>query len=199
MDENVYESPSLVLREIPGDEVLDELAGGLGWLLIADNSEEQYARHSRERSWQVSDSLFVHMIGDNLSGYCAFTVTSTDSHQMSKFTELLVLELNPFTRAELLAPVPESADAVERMHAVMRLALGAPEEFDPEMYDRVVLAAADPEPGVRDAAVWVSAYVAWPMMRQLLRRVAEQDPVDEVRMDAENLLRMYDDAGVPQA
>ncbi len=198
MSSNVYESRRLVLRECPGEPLVTQLAQEAGWLLIADNSAEPYAQYTHERSWQVGPDLYVHMLGDALSECCAISVTSGSHEEMESFTALLERELNPLTREELLAPIASISDPCERMRAVMRLILSASEEFDREIYDRVAETARDPDPRVRDAAVLATGYVAWPQLRVLLRQLAEHDPHPEVRRDALNCLRMYDNAGVPE-
>lgn len=196
--EMIYETERVVLRERPGEPVVAQLAAAADWTLLADNAGEHYARYTREQSWGVRRGLHLHMIGDVLSEFCALSVVSQDRAEGEQFRRLLIEHLNPLTRDELLEPFVDVTEPGERMLRLMRLALGAPTEFDPAVYERIARSAGDPDARARDATILAASYAAWPQLRAVLRQLADHDPEMSVREDAANTLRMYDDAGVPQ-
>ena len=196
MSDDQIEGPRLVLRQDPAEPEVTRLAESREWELLADEVSGDEVGHSREKAWQVSSGLFVHLLEDIVSRCCCLVVTGFDAKAVADLTAQLTTIFHPMTRAELLRPIVGIVNPQERVRAVMRLALGSPPDFDPAFYGRVEETASDPEPGVRNAAIWVTGYVAWPEYRRLLRRVAAEDPDDRVRYDARLFLRMYDEAEV---
>lgn len=197
-DEELFESERVVPKVVPGQDFLEELGRRSGWDLVEDSTGAPNERYSREQWWQVDDDLFVHTVCDNLSGHCAVSAAGPSQAEADALLTRLAEAIDVFSRAELLAAPSAESDPQERVRAVMRLALGATRDFDRDVFERVSRYTEDPVPGVRDAAIWASGYVAWPPMRTLLRTVAEQDPHEAVRQDARTFLQMYDNAGVPE-
>lgn len=193
-----YEGPRLVLRQRPGDQAVTQLAVAADWTLLADNSEDAYAKYVREQTWGVRRGVHVHALIDRLSEYGALTVLAEDEAAGEEFTDQLRDYLHPFTRQELLAPVFEVSDPGERMLCLMRMVLGAPTEFDREIFDRVTSLSRDEDPRVRDATTLATSYAAWPQFRSMLRGLAENDRHPVVRQDAAIQLQMFNDSGVPE-
>ena len=124
--------PRLVLPHLPGEPIADELARQAGWQLVVDNSGQAYSSYVSERTWQVSDDLYVQMVADQLTECCALMVSGSDSAAVDEFTRALSAALSPLSREAILAPLDPDPDPdrLTRVRSVVVLGLGGPEAFD---------------------------------------------------------------------
>ena len=67
------------------------------------------------------------------------------------------------------------------------------------MLIRISAALQDPDPDVCEAAVYVVSYSPSPAYIPLLRHITENDPVQELREDARDMLDAYTEAGIGSA
>jgi hypothetical protein len=104
--------------------------------------------------------------------------------------------LDTWTPEALLEAVDTAANPKEAALSVLRLGLGAPREFDSEVFERVERSSSHPDPRVRRTAIAATGYSAWPQFRPLLERVAAEDPDPQRRDDAEIMLQTFDQEGI---
>jgi HEAT repeat protein len=102
--------------------------------------------------------------------------------------------LDVFTHDDLLAAYDEARGPEDRANALLRLALGSPRELNDDSFDRIVSALEDKGERVRRAAVYATSYTPSALYRPYLRKIAQKDPVKDIRKDAKEMLHAYDDA-----
>jgi len=100
---------------------------------------------------------------------------SEDRETFDRVLELVDYELMPLQRKALLA-MNDDWDPVVRAQAVIRVGLGAPDEYDEEFFELIRDAFTSKEKYVREAAIWATAYSPWPHYRPLLEAAAQHDP-----------------------
>jgi len=120
-----------------------------------------------------------------------------DTSAQRKHVELLA-HFDTWTFDELLFAVDNACEAIELARAILRAGLGAPVRFEERFFVRIKQAAENPEPVVREMALWAMVYPGWSQFRPVLKQVVEQDPVEAIREQAEEILIAFDAQGVPE-
>jgi hypothetical protein len=96
--------------------------------------------------------------------------------------------LPAFTPAELLSDALEATEHNDQVRAINRLAIGN-REWDPAVSTIITIFATEAQnPILREAAVNAMGFRAWPEYRRVLERIAVEDPAENVRQHAANLL-----------
>jgi hypothetical protein len=177
----------MVLRE-PIDE--DDV-----WLFASEfNLEKTHELSAPERqgivrqvSWATDQETRLHYAVDHLSACSFIVVEDGDSENFSQLVDAVMEVLDPWTIDELLteaASYATSGDPRAFAQAVIRLGVGAPNDYNGEVFNRILAAMHSPETWVRKAAIWATTYSRWPQFLPLLSEVADKDPDQEIRSEA---------------
>ena len=149
----------------------------------------------------VRPGLAFFYVENNLSDDCCVGLISREEFNETELQELLRAVddyLDTWSIDDLLFQL----DGVEIPgyfgRAIIRLGLGAPPEFDQEVFDRIYSATTRAEHMVREVAVAAMMYPAWKQFRPVLRSIAQNDNAENVRARAAFVLAIYDKAGVPE-
>jgi hypothetical protein len=173
----------------PARQLVEMVASAAEWPLVAGNAPGSES-YSYRRTWGVAAGLWLEYIEDLTTAVAVAVAFGEDGVQVVDLAGRLTGILRPCTRQELLTPVPADAPVPERIRAILRLALAAPPEFDGEIFSLLAAGFDDAEMQVRNAATWTTVYVDWPQLKDLLARVADSDPAEEMRRNARQLLRL---------
>jgi hypothetical protein len=187
-----HQSNRLVLGRSPQDEAVEELASEQGWQRVEDVVEEG----ARQVLWAVGPGTSLTYTEDPVSHNAYAVLVSEDRAAFERVLDLIQDELMPWDRRALLISIDEARDALARARAVIRVGLGAPDDFDEDFFNCIREAFGSPETWVREAAVWATAYSPWPQYRPLLEATAHSDPEEKLRSDATAILAGFDSQGV---
>jgi len=174
-----YRSRRMVVK---GDEAaVRAFADQHGWTIDASDP--------REISWAAGPGVSLQYIVDPLS-LVEYVVLSGNEQSAVEQTTRIVTDKAPiWTLDELLADV---SDSPERAAAVARAGVGAPDEYDERFFACITAAMKDPDTAVREAALYATAYSAYPQYHDRLVEVARTDPDPERQEDADLILESFD-------
>lgn len=193
----------IILKEFPGRTAAASFAEQHGWEMYSDTAFGQNVPPDRptavEVMWLVHHDISFFYVENYLSydSCVGFTYTRPPGAEIDALMQELEHDLDNWSADELLRQADVASSPDEHGRAIIRVGLGAPVDFNQEFYDRIGRAARHPGPMVRETAVAAMMYPAWPQFRPLLRSLTENDPAENVRMRATNLLDSYDRVGVP--
>lgn len=178
-----------------------DLAGQERSTLILDEhfSHDRFAKHMKDQGWTVrnrSDAgttgvrsveeiwgkdgvpVAVHYLDDECLWTKALWIRGRD-------IRTVLADLSPKfggpTAPELLAHVNEAETTQERVVAIIRLAVGFADAFDPDVLEVFTHFAEDESVQVRGAIVQALLYTEWPEALPLLRRLSADDEAEEIR------------------
>lgn len=180
----------------PDDRLrVEEFAQREGWPRVARDTAAD--DDFRDVSWYPADGGSVVLTEFLGIGESAVAVNSDDASRAVDLLNRLEEAVDTYRLDELLAAVGAD-DPGDRADAILRLGLGAPRDPDPRFVTAIISAMADPDPVVRDAAVWASSYVPFAAYRNPLRGLRD-DEDEDVREAATVLLESFDETGVPES
>lgn len=169
--------------------LVELIVGKAQWPLIESNDEEQDASYRCYRLWGAAPGLWVMYLEDlttRVGILVLFGEHAADVAELSRRLRLM-FSLDPYSREELLADAAR-LQGEEKVRAIVRVALAMGDGFDPEYFAAISAAARDADPQVRNAAAWSTGYLECPESMELLVEIAANDPHDEVRQSAKELL-----------
>jgi hypothetical protein len=185
-DDTLFKSWTLVLRD--SEEDARRTVEDLGW----DAAGDDY--------WTSADDVRLFLRRDRTSGELGCNVRGANQEAVVRRFDELETRLDAWSSDELLDGIERAETARETAQALFRLGLGAPLEFDERTATQIVGALSFEHPMIRAAAVRSIGYLRWgAMLRPLVERVAEEDPDERVRGQAELLLTAVDRAQAPGA
>ena len=114
---------------------------------------------------------------------------------LDKLVAFAVEELYPWTLDELVDEVKSrnvAGDPRSLAQAVIRLGVGAPNEYNDEVFHRIADAMHSADAWGRKAAIWATTYSRWPQFLPLLREVADTDADQELRRQARAMVDFDD-------
>ena len=191
MSETAYLSRRLVLKHTNAERDVQAFADDLGWSRTLEEASDPAHGKAREIMWASGPASSLHYLEDPVSRHSYLVTRSEDRAEADSLASLADTRLVIWQPDELLAAIDNAADPVERAVAVIRAGLGSPDEFDDRFFRRIRDAMAHPDPRVREAALYATAYSAWPQYLPLLERAAREDPDGERRNDAEILVESF--------
>ena len=183
----MYRSGRLVLGRSPQDESVVELAEDEGWSAV----EDVVADGARQVLWAVGPGTSLTYTEDPVSHNAYVVLASADQATYDRALELIEYELMPFQRIAMLRTIDNSSTPLAVARSVICAGLGAPDEFDEEFFTRIRDAFSSPEDWVREAAIWATAYSAWPQYVPLLEFAAGNDSSAKLRSDAAAVLEGF--------
>ncbi|MFF4834340.1 hypothetical protein [Streptomyces sp. NPDC001315] len=194
MAESVYPERRLALRQLPGWDPVNTVARTAEWQLVDSNDGRGDEHYKRTVTWGVSPELWVTYIEDRITDVSVLVVFGSDRAAVDALADRLSLLVATSSREEVLEPFGDDLTRQDVARGLVRLALCAPEEFDPGIFARIDAASRNGDPQIRNAAAWSTIYLSWPQAGSLLRRMAAEDPDPSVRAGAQGLLDTADRA-----
>ena len=176
-----------------GFDQLDRLARELGWPLESVTEPDRQALADGQAIWSMTGLGSLHYIEDALSGEGYFVLRGHDRQELESVRARIAALVDSPGLQELKADVDRAPDSDALTTAVLRLALGAPEDPDPAVRTRIERALVDADERVRYFAVWASTYTGDRGLLPAIRRLAADDPSDMVRERAADVARAFDD------
>jgi hypothetical protein len=167
---------------------MDSVARQLGWqleLTIPATQDRPF-----EKVWLTAENrTAVHYIEDFLLKVAYLQIESADPATAEQAIRAVIPASNRDTIGDILR---QATTQDEKIDAIYRLALLAPNHFDDALFRLFESSMADADPEVRRAAIFGTAYVAWREFRQPLERLAKGDPDPAVRDFAADMLATHD-------
>lgn len=194
-----YCSVRLVLRSsATAEQQVSEYAESFHWPKILDVAGDPGAGRLREVVWRVASTVDLHYRVEDVTGLAFVFVRADHPRQEESFAAHARQHLPVWSRDELLRQYDEATGPEERAGALLFLALGSSDHADEAGLSRISAALRDPHPDVREVAVYAVSYSPSPAYIPLLRHIAENDPVEELRADACDMLDAYLEAEITQ-
>ncbi|MFD7900068.1 HEAT repeat domain-containing protein [Streptomyces sp. NPDC059743] len=176
------------IRIVPSPEVgYDLVAEGLAALGLTrhDAPSSESERVPNEEIWLSSDERSaVHWIEDDLIGVSYIAVRGTDVIPLSERIRSK-LPTDDVAQLRSRAMVDRGPDAL--IDTLYRTAVVADSGYDPEAFSLLRWGLNDPDSLVRRVALLAISITGWPEFTGLLDEVSANDPVDEVRDQAERV------------
>ncbi len=192
-----YRSRRLILRSPrTAEEQVARYAAENGWPKVEETSDDPDRGTLREVVWRIASGAELHYTVDDATGCPYVFVTASWRNLGRGFLEHAEQHLDVLSREELFASYDNATDPEERAGVLLLLALGSPQEFDQEGFERISAALRDPDPVIREAAIYATSYTPSRHYRPLLEEIARRDPVGQLRRDAQDMLDAYDEAGI---
>jgi hypothetical protein len=191
MSETAYLSRRLVLKHADAEREVQAFASDLGWPRTLEEAADPAHGKAREIMWAPGPALSLHYLEDPVSRQSYLVARSDDREKAESLASLAEKRLAVWQPDELLAAVDEATAPVDRAVAVIRSGLGSPDEFDDRFFRRIRDSMSHPDRRIREAALYATAYSAWPQYLPLLERAAHEDPDEERRNDARILVQSF--------
>jgi hypothetical protein len=196
-------SDRMVLRELAAEEGVQRFASEFNLTKTRELSAPERQGIVREVTWEVNPGLKMHYAVDYLSATAFIVVEGDEDKHSSQLAGAVVDGLDPWTLDELLDEVDlevalyddGSTGSGSVAQAVIRLGVGAPNEYNEEVFTRISDAMRSAEAWVRKAAIWATTYSRWPQFLPLLSEIADTDPDKEIRSEARLMVDFDDETG----
>ncbi|MEU8482662.1 HEAT repeat domain-containing protein [Streptomyces sp. NPDC048641] len=185
----------MVVRPPAGRQAVEMVTSAGEWRLVETNEGEESAAYMVFRTWAPAPNLWLSMVEDSTTQACALIVFGDDGELVADLARRMSVFVPVMSREEVVAGPRAAQDPQERIPAVLRVALAAGPEFDPELFQVLTETAQDPDPFVRNAAAWSMTYLEWPQSLDLLRQMESRDPDERVRQSAHDLLNDFQRGG----
>jgi hypothetical protein len=180
------EKSTLVLDEHFSHDRFASYMRSQGWTVRNRNDSGAGGDRSIEEVWGKDGvGVAVHYLDDPSLWTKALWIRGPD-------IRAVLADLSPRfggpTAHELLDQVAEAETTEERAIAIVRLAVGFADAFDPNVLDVVTHFANDESIKVRGAVIQALLYTEWPEGLPLLKKMAVDDQAQEIRDYAANVV-----------
>ncbi|MFF7714403.1 hypothetical protein [Streptomyces sp. NPDC007988] len=176
-------SRRLVLRSSTDEESVDEYAARLGLARHADIPADEEEGVPRQILWHAGSGPALHYREDLFSGLPYIVFTSQDAGALHEAVELAEVALDTWRIPDLWRAVDTGRDSDQWPEDILRMGLGAPEEFDEEIFSRVIDALHSDRDDVCEAGLIATTYQPWDAyvepVRELLLREGLSKPLAE--------------------
>jgi hypothetical protein len=194
-----YRTRRIVFREFFGMPYMAEYALEHGWRDVAscqpDPAREVQFEH---RWWLEMDDVTVHFGIDDISRHSFFFVMGADRDKIERVATRVAADTGVWTLDEAVDAVESAARPTQRGLAILRLGLGAPDEFDEKVFRQISAALLDDDQEIRNIGVFATTYSPLPQYRSILLGIQNEDPIPDIRNAAAAALTSYDTGGVPE-
>jgi len=188
----------MVLRVFPGKSLVEEHANSRGWHIIGFNEVDEKRGQPYQVLWHIERAAAIYLTEDEIARNSYVVINSSSPELVNRYTAETRSALNPWTDIEMLQEFDSAHAPQPRGRALLRLGVGAPEEFDSAFFSRIKEGLSDPDERVRNVAIWACTYSPWPQYRAPLEQIANSDPVEELRERARFTLEAFDKGGVSE-
>lgn len=182
----------LILRPPQGERDVAGYAASHGWIR---DQQITLGEEDDEILWSLASGISMHFLVNSATGLPYIYFTTPLRNIGVACVRHAEQNLTTIRYEELIASYDTSA-ANDRQRTLLELALGSPRQLNEESFSRITAALEDPRDDVRKAAVHATAYTPSRRYRPYLRRIAGNDPKDDIKRDAANMLRAYDAAQI---
>lgn len=191
---DILMSDRLVLRPASSPAQVACFARGFGWPMVDEIPRDRDEGVDGLTAWEAPAPLgsFFHC-EDADFGIPYVAVSGTDRAAVDTVVAEARRVLDPWTLPELYAGADGAAEPRNAAETTVLIGLAAPNDFTPEVYDRISAAMRGGDENVRWAAVWATTYTGYDAFIPGLRRAAESDPVEWVRARALSVLGVFED------
>ncbi|MFF3455048.1 HEAT repeat domain-containing protein [Streptomyces sp. NPDC002730] len=139
--------------------------------------------------WITSDGRAeIHYVEDPMTGLPFVTFRGEGSDDAA---QLVGESCHLWAFQEALDTIDSAQNRDDRLTAIYAATLTAPEREVDSLVETFRSLATDPDPGVRQSVVVATGYLPWPALVELVQHLAETDPVDHVRHNAQVLLEGF--------
>ena len=167
-----------------------------GWALTEEVAGDPSRDIAPRSTWQIASQVHLHYSEDLETGAPFVHVTASVPNIGQGFLQHAEQHLSCHPWNDLLSEADAGSNAAARAKALLRLALGSPREYDPELAERIFRAGRDSDETVRAAAVYATSYSPSGHYRPFLQDLAANDPAPRVRQDAGYMIEAFDEIGI---
>ncbi|MFB9834750.1 hypothetical protein [Actinoallomurus acaciae] len=120
----------------------------------------------------MSKNVEIQYFADDRSGCSVLVFVGHHQGQVRHLQEHLEKKIPVLSFRDLLRAVDKSKSVKELQESLLRLGIGTPPACERKAFKRINKALGDPDPKVRWAELWATAYSRWPEFRPALAAVA---------------------------
>ncbi|WP_327129800.1 hypothetical protein [Streptomyces sp. NBC_01727] len=196
-----YRSSNLICQAgaTEAEEQAERCAESLGWPCRGEIPADPDQGIPYEVQWWAGPGLILHFLVDDLSGSAAVCV-SGDSRDVVEAAVELVKSQIPFNSFEGLRNAVDTAvGSMDAARALIRAAIGAPQDFDDGLFSRVGSLLFGADPVLQEAAVWAVSYAPWPEFRAVLREFLSVSSDERLVLTARTVLEGFELERIPEA
>ncbi|MFC9857713.1 MULTISPECIES: hypothetical protein [unclassified Streptomyces] len=146
--------------------------------------------------WSAPEGVFFMLVEDGLSGESCVMWGGADERVVTETAARACADMDVWTLPELLESLDEAESVPTVTKGVLRCGLGAPPEFDENVFDRISSLLASEISDLRAAAAWAITYNTWPEYRKPLERAFLSEKDQEVRAVLGSILESMDELGI---
>ena len=191
-------SRRLILETPRGEETVGRFAEIHNWLMISDVPDDPHAGTIREVTWRMASGIELHFSEDDATGARYVFVVAAGHGSAIAHYEQVRNGLPVVTDRELIEEYDRATKPAAQTDALLRLALGASEELDDAVFQRISLAFENDNLEIRSTAIYATTYTPSRRYRPFLERIVKEDRARRLRKDAKETLSAYDEAGIGQ-
>jgi hypothetical protein len=181
-----------VLRSGVGEEDVDEFADNLGYPRRVDTPADEESWTPRTVIWHGNSGATVAYREDIYSGLPYMILMASDDEELRAYVELAEIVLRTWRLAELLHEVDAAGGSEDRADAVVQLGLGAPREFDAEVFGRIVAGMHSGDEEVLEASLMALTYEPWAQYAKPVRELLADGLSGELADSARSILEMFE-------
>jgi hypothetical protein len=161
--------------------------------------DEQPARPPApsERLWQFGDELWLSYVEDSLFNAQYVIVSGAGAPELA---DQLCAEVSCRRLSDAIDKwinLPADAHPEHRINVVSALGILATQQFDKVVFDAMVAALSDPDPGVRYTAAFAVQLPAWPEFVPVLKARAAHELHPKVQEAVDAAVRGFALLGMP--
>lgn len=186
----------IVLRERYSQGDVGRFAAKLGWPRREEYQADPEEGLLYQVVWGAGPKLSLCYFEDDISRLSYVVVVGEDAVAVRGAEKLIETALDVYLLDDLISEVDSAIDPIPLARAIVRAGAGSPEEFDERFFGRISEALSNPDERVREAALWATTYVPYKEYMPQLKRLRDDDPVQDLRDTAESVIEGFEEAGV---
>ena len=193
---DTFRTRCVVFAEHPALPSVAEYGDRHGWRIVSETPPGVPRNAPREIVFSTGQAdAAVHLCEDDITQNSYAFAVGGSKDGAEALIGVLERALPSWSVARLLTEVDRGAGFDEKGRALIRLAIAAPKEFDPAVFERVRDCLIHPDERLRALAIWATSYTPWPEYRRLLANVAAEDASKQIRDRAARMFASFDAEG----
>lgn len=198
MTEQYSRSRRLVLRDTgpEAERAVEEFSRQLGWPRRSEQAEDREEWIPRQIVWGAGPAITLQYQEDLLSDLAYAFVVGKDPSVVQNTLELAETRLPAWPLPDLVDAVRGGTDPDELPYAIHRLGIGAPRQFDEDVFACITDKMRSDDPDARESAVWAVTYEPWPEYIEPLRELLSRSSDDQLSRTVRNLLLEMQEEGI---
>lgn len=182
-----------VLRPGTTKQTVASFAQLVRWPLVEEVQRDQERGIDGLAEWELPHDVSFFLCEDADFGIPYFVFTGPERRVVAPYMAQAQAALNPWGLDELLERHNRLPDSPELAETTLLVGLAAPNDFNPQVYQRIRSAMHSKNENVRWIAVWSTTYTGYDEFISDLRHTKDNDAVDWVRERASNVLEVFED------